>query len=341
MLKAIARATLPALRLLCASCVSLAACAAGDELTIPETNVRVDEVDVVEGVADESRDPAVVAIDVDGDELCTAVLIASDAALTARHCVSRIAPGAACPATGAQVLANRDPATLRILGGDDAAVFLARGRLIVAPLVNVLCGADIAVLLLDRPVDGVAPLPVRAVGVATGARVRTVGFGRLVPGSGSPAATLAAPAKLLREHVLVADTTLTEFRVREGPCQGDSSGPALDEGTGAILGVVSRPGPACAGADAYDVYTRADAFASLIEDGLSLSASAGKGASHTVKLATDIGDPCEHGSDCGTGACVDEESREYCSRACDGQDKCPTDYTCKATEEGSFVCVDG
>src|SRR5215472_17834173 len=60
-------------------------------------DVQVDEDPVVRGIPDKGRDPAVVAIDLDGEGTCSGTLIAPDVVLTARHCVDRTLSGARCP----------------------------------------------------------------------------------------------------------------------------------------------------------------------------------------------------------------------------------------------------
>jgi hypothetical protein len=229
-----------------------------------------------------------------------------------------------------------------VLTGDDTtnAVPVANGRAVVSPSGTDLCGSDIALLLLDRPVEGTTPLLVAELGVTPSARVRTVGFGTTGPG--------AIPTKLLREHMLVLDTTDTEFQVGEAGCLGDSGGPALDESTGAVLGVLSRGGPSCAGSSVHDIFTRADVYAGLVATALSQSlpgegeqAETKDAGARSVKLVTDYGAACTSGAECGAGVCVEEENRQYCSRTCDGQDKCATDTKCEPSQEGSFVCVEG
>jgi hypothetical protein len=192
-----------------------------------------------------------------------------------------------------------------------------------------LCGADLALVLLDQPIDDVAPLVVRSTGAARGDHVRTVGYGRAG----------ATQAKLLREHVTVLDTSETELEVAETPMP-EGGGPALDEATEAIVGVVSRGGREASEA----VYTRPDAFASLIAGALAMSASAPATSTGTLKVKkgpADMGADCTSGADCAAGVCVSAASatQQYCSRSCGAHDRCPSLYACQRTQEGDQVCV--
>lgn len=226
------------------------ACASATDGTSPQQSasgdpgasneVEVDTVEIVHGVPDKGRDPAVVAIDVAGVGLCTGTLIAANVVLTARHCVSETSEQVACPPTSAQVKGHRDPGSLVIYEGDNIATAheIARGAEVLVPHSQDLCDNDIAAIVLDQDVD-IEPVAVGKNAVTGGMPVRAVGYGKKGDNG-------SAGMKLLRDHVKVLEVAKAEFQVGESTCQGDSGGPALDE-SGELVGVVSRGGPSCDG----------------------------------------------------------------------------------------------
>jgi hypothetical protein len=289
----------------------------------------VDVAVPLRGIPDPGADPAVVLLDLDGEGLCTGALLAADVVLTARRCIALPSGDSQCPASGPQVENSRDLSTISVLVGDDAssAVERARGRAVLVPQGDVLCGADIALLLLDSTIDDIAPLVASPTGAAVGDHVRSVAY--------------ASGQKLVRDHVPIAATSSQELELTEAPCDGTPGGPAIDETSGEIVGLLSRSGPACDASDGYDVDTRADAFAGLVNAALAEGTmSHAADQAKQKKGAVDVGASCARGSDCAAGACVMVGGSEYCTRSCGVHDACPTDDHCMETQQGSMACVE-
>lgn len=228
---------------------------------------------IVGGRADTGEDPAVVALLLGEDGLCTGTLVGPRHVLTARHCVSVTSEVVSCPAASRQIARDREPGSILVLVGDtiDTAAPVARGAELVVPPGDVLCDADLALVVLDRDVHGVAPLPLAGPhDGAVGTRLRAVGFGQR-------SATSGAGQKRVREHVRVIASSPHELLVGEVTCSGDSGGPAIDEATGRVVGVVSRGGPTCSGASVHNVYTRVSAFLDLLGASSDQAPSCGPG----------------------------------------------------------------
>jgi hypothetical protein len=313
--------------------------------------VVVSQSAFVIGVPDRGLDPAVVAI-VDGaGDMCTGVLLAEDVVLTARSCVSSDPEENRCSSLVLPPPAAVDPSTLVVYTEVPApgVVPASSGAVVLTANDSTLCGGDLAILVLARPVEGATPTVASESGIAEGDTVRTVTFGW--PPSRSP-----PESELLREHLPVLDVSPSEFAVAEATCVGSPGGAAIDETTGEVVGVMSRWGSACNAPAQFDVFTRADAFYSLIQDSLLWAPSlaiaevdggaealrdAGKPrAAKAKKPATDLGAACSIGADCGTGVCVTAQGSQYCSELCDATYRCPTDFRCVIAQGGSSVCVE-
>lgn len=208
--------------------------------------------------------------------LCSGALVAPNLVLTARHCVSRaITTTPSCDAdgrshNGAHVSEDADPSSIAIYSGDAVRVDrdLPRARAVrtYRPAGNVLCNADVAFLVLDRPILDVPVLPLRLESpVESGDEVLPVGFG------GGDANAIGTRKARAHSPVLAVgpasnDSTgavlgPSEFEVEVATCRGDSGGPAFDLRTGEVVGVISRGGSCTAKGN--HVYTRVDAYARL------------------------------------------------------------------------------
>ena len=208
--------------------------------------------------------------------LCSGTVVAPNLVLTARHCVSNaITTMPSCDAdgrshNGAHLGDDADPSHIAIYVGDhvqvDRDVPQAHATKTLHPVGHVLCDADVAYIVLDKPLTNVAILPLKMhATVESGEEVVPVGFG------GGPANIIGERRQRPRSTILAVgpaadDATGAvlgprEFEVDTATCRGDSGGPAIDIRTGEVVGVVSRGGSCVARGN--HVYTRVDAYTRL------------------------------------------------------------------------------
>jgi hypothetical protein len=285
----IARSSVVGLTLLGAAACAATTDGNADDLA---TNVVVEATPKIFGGKDDNDRQAidsVVALKVGtaGDyELCSAVLVAPNVVLTARHCVANsITTSVACDekgrsTNGIHVKGNLDPSTINVFVGS-APKFSqasdATGKAIFAPDSEYLCDSDIALVVLDRKIENVEPVAVRlSVGVAPGETIRSIGYGendRKVP-LGTRLRKENVPVLAMGSSISDSRTALGphEFEVGRSICQGDSGGPAISEDTNAVVGVVSRGG----GCDENfgHVYTTTAGWKDLFDDAFELAGGA-------------------------------------------------------------------
>lgn len=209
------------------------------------------------GEKSDSSDDAVVALRV-GDptnyRLCTGALVAPNVVLTARHCTSipateTIGCNAAGQSTnGNQFLGDNAPGDIHVFTGVTPTMSgtpRANGRQVFRPTTSALCNSDIALVVLDRDIDGITPLRVRlSGGVAVGEVIRSIGYGENDTNytSGVRYKQDSVPVLALGAGVMKDGTVLGsgELEVGRATCQGDSGGPGISRDTGAIVGIASR-----------------------------------------------------------------------------------------------------
>jgi hypothetical protein len=195
---------------------------------------------------------------------CSAVLIAPNLVVTARHCVSPFTEGSfectpegtlSSSGTGGQLGSDDNPSDLRFFTQASVAAGVpaangtpdAIGFAIVSTGAPTICSDDLAFVILSRPIAGVAPAPIRLDNTTKrGEMVAVFGYGETA-NAGDP---LALRVNDTAQIIGVGPTTPPMFTqpaplraVSVGPgavaCSGDSGGGILSSATGAVIAVSS------------------------------------------------------------------------------------------------------
>jgi V8-like Glu-specific endopeptidase len=213
-------------------------------------------------------DTSVVAVVNFAGGQCSGSLIAPNLVLTARHCVADTQEKDVKVVCGETPFKAPDSAgaifvvplpTITENPDDYAAVAEIR---MVADQDADLCGTDVALLRLKKPLDELTPLEPRVTQpVAAMETYSSVGYGLDESLTDMPSGERKRLDGLTvtcgGDSCRASDVRRNEWIGSGGPCPGDSGGPALDA-DGRVIGVVSRGKPGCGEPVFSDVSSRAD-----------------------------------------------------------------------------------
>ncbi len=273
------------LALLAGLAVSVA-CADG----APRENAAASGAAIVDGEASGPEQDGVVLLRAlldDGEALCSASLVAPNLLITARHCVSYYTDGFfSCTVNGelidslagaGELGLHLPAANLEVYGSETAHHLLAHGKRVLSTLSPTVCLNDLAFVVLDQDITlPIVPLrldrsaelnePVTLVGYGLDDEQHSLDFrsaprrqktGLSIAGVGPDSA--ADGIKDVPARVLILN----------GPsgCIGDSGGPLLAAGSGALLGVYSlQRAPRCSSPDALHHLVHVKPFRNLINE---------------------------------------------------------------------------
>lgn len=235
--------------------LALVACACS---ATPADPIGSQRQSIIGGNPSTSADDAVLLMYTQraASSVCSAVLIAPNLVLTARHCISTTYPtddimcnpdGTPTSATGGgQLDAPTKPSTVSFFSGlhvsTDSNGFpggtvVAQGKQIIAATGPSVCKDDIALVVLDRALDQ-TPVPLGlGLALAPEQLVSVVGYGLTAT---TPVGSIYDD-RHRRDNVAVKYVGIlpNTFTLGRSVCKGDSGGPAFDPAIGAVLGVYS------------------------------------------------------------------------------------------------------
>jgi len=339
----------------------VAGCAPAGEAA-PETRLGLVRHAISGGVEDTTSKAVMAITHPSSGSLCTGALIAPNALLTARHCVSPVNGGTqVIDCTDSTFGEPYDPASFFVTSADVVDVGNVGEFLVTAVLSlpeeqepSSLCGSDVAMLVLAElvPESLATPYVPRLDDdpLVAGEVYDAVGYGA-TDGAGNGAGTrrrldgisVDCVSDGCADHSLFgAQTASTEWVGAGGVCQGDSGGPALDA-SDRVVGVTSRGAVDC-GATIYG-YTVS--WTDWLRDSVVYASGVGvyqapswtEGSNVDPEYSYPIGDPCESHDECPSGKCVDDTGTDYCTRACADEAPCPEFFVCEERPKMGDVCV--
>jgi len=268
-------------RALCVVIAMAVACGQTDEAT-PGITQTVHAA--IQGGSDDAdhRFALGVCVGREGDAcagICSGTLVAKSVVVTARHCFDAPSPGPVDCAQSRFTGLTRAPRASWVT--TDAAFSSAaewrRVAAVVTPDGPAFCGNDVALLVLETPVDGV-PVAEPATSVLAadvGATSTVIGYGASAPGDASAGSAGRRRVRDVPVACVPGDpardcgsrlASARELLAGDGTCSGDSGAglfatPTLAGAKPLLLGVFSRGGASADGTRCERaIYTRMDAL---------------------------------------------------------------------------------
>jgi hypothetical protein len=302
---------------------------------------------------------------------CTGALLAPNLVLSAKHCVAGIMGGPySCDPQG-NLVEDPDAGVVfvdagvfgpvaapeeLVVGGNSP--YSPHGKQILVSKGDSVCKSDMALVVLDRPVDDPEIVPVRSSAApSVGEALIATGYGLV---QGKELATVLQKREVSVIAVGPAEAVPGEaealqvgfFAVGEALCSGDSGSPAL-AASGAVVGVassVSRPDllfPSGTTDDCTGAKVRGKYQATASEADLILSGYAAAGATPWKEGEPDpraglagFGAPCASDAECRSNVCVaSADGGLACSQGC-LEKACPSGYVCQEVEQ-RLRCLPG